>query len=1013
MEPSAQLGFSLQPLLEQLSQDELSQFKSLLRSLSPQEELQHIPVAEVEEADGMQLAEILTNRCPSHWVEMVIIQVFEEMNRTDLSERAKDELMGKQDKYRSILKEKVQQIWKNFWPGASENIHTVTQRYETQIPFCNPKMLRGPFPHTVVLHGVAGVGKTTLAKKCMLDWTQDTVAQTRHVAFYLSGKVLSRKGTCSFTELLAESAPNLQQALPQILAQAHKLLLVIDAFEELRVSWGTGTLAHDLGGDWRTRRPARVLLGSLLKRKLFPTATLLVTTRPEALRELRLLVEQPLLVEMEGLSEHDRRAYFLRHFGEEAQALQAFQLMRSNAALFRMGAAPAVCWMACTCLRLQMAQGADPRPTCLTATSLLLHFLCSRFASTQGQSPGPRLAAALRTLCLLAAEGTWAQTSAFDGHDLRWLGVHESDLHPFLDRGILQKDRDAGGCYRFVHLSVQHFLAAALCILGSEGCQDAGSPGWHTGGVQRLLSKEESLKNPYLAPVGRFLFGLANEKRARELGTTFGCPVSTEFKWELLECTVWSPEHRPFSSVMDTKEILYCLYESQEEQLLKEAMAQVTEVSLHLEDTSDLVHASFCLKGCDRLQKMWLRVEKGVFLENDTAWESEAQADGFRNDQYVLPFWMDLLSVFDSNKSLVFLDISHSFLSTSSMKLLCEKIDSAPHTLQKVVFKNTFPVDAYRNFCIVFCGHETLTHLTLQGNDQNDMLPVLCEILTHPQCNLQYLRLVSCSATPQQWAHLSCSLRISQSLMCLNLTGIELPEETAKLLCTSLRHPKCFLQRLSLEDCHLTEACCKELSSALIVNQRLTHLCLAKNDLGDGGVKLLCEGLSYPDCQLQGLVLWYCSITSSGCNYLSTLLQQNSSLTHLDLGLNHIGITGLKFLCEALKKPTCNLKCLWLWGCAITPFCSEVLSSALGSNQSLVTLDLGQNSLGYCGVKMLCDTLKLQRSSLRTLRLKIDESDPRIQKLLKEIQEHDPQLTIESDNQDPTNNRPSSHDFIF
>lgn len=40
----------------------------------------------------------------------------------------------------------------------------------------------------------------------------------------------------------------------------------------------------------------------------------------------------------------------------------------------------------------------------------------------------------------------------------------------------------------------------------------------------------------------------------------------------------------------------------------------------------------------------------------------------------------------------------------------------------------------------------------------------------------------------------------------------------------------------------------------MIVNHRLTHLCLAKNALGDGGVKLLCEGLSYPDCQLQGLV---------------------------------------------------------------------------------------------------------------------------------------------------------------
>uniref|UniRef100_A0A8C0LQ78 NACHT domain-containing protein n=1 Tax=Canis lupus familiaris TaxID=9615 RepID=A0A8C0LQ78_CANLF len=736
---------------------------------------------------------------------------------------------------------------------------------------------------------------------------------------------------CSFIELLAQSAPDLQDALAQVLTQAQKLLFVIDAFEELRVPSGVEALVHDLCVDWKTQRPASTLLGSLLKRKLLPTAALLVTTRPEALRELRLMVEQPLFVEIEGLSECDRKAYFLRHFGEEAQALRAFHLMKSNATLFQMGAAPAVCWMVCTCLKLQMDEGEDPGPTCQTTTSLLLRFLCSQFAPAQGSCLRLHLRSTLHALCLLATEGVWTQTSVFDGHDLLRLGVHESDLHPFLNRNILQKSRDCEGCYCFLHLSVQQFLAAALYILGSQDHQDlpAGSPSWDVGNVQRLLSKEEGLKNPYLAPVGHFLFGLTNEKRARELGMTFGCLVSTKVKQELLECRVGSPENRPFSSVTDTKETLHCLYESQEEQLVKEAMVQVTEVSLVFKDTSDIMHASFCLKHCE------------------------------------------------------------SFL------------------------KNIFPADAYRNFCIAFGGHETLTHLTLQGNDQNDMLPILCEILRHPKCNLQYLRLVSCSATTQQWAHLSSSLKINQSLTCLNLTANELPDESAKLLCTTLRHPKCFLQRLSLENCQLTEACCKELSSALIVNQRLTHLSLAKNTLGDDGVKLLCEGLSYPDCQLQMLVLWYCSITSGGCNHLSTLLQQNSNLTHLDLGLNHIGITGLKFLCEALKNPMCNLKCLWLWGCAITPFSSEILSSALGRNQSLVTLDLGQNSLGYSGIKMLCDTLKLHCSSLRTLRLKIDESDPRIQKLLKEIQEYDPQLTIESDDQDPTNNRPSSHDFIF
>ncbi|PNJ01825.1 NLRP2 isoform 10, partial [Pongo abelii] len=61
-------------------------------------------------------------------------------------------------------------------------------------------------------------------------------------------------------------------------------------------------------------------------------------------------------------------------------------------------------------------------------------------------------------------------------------------------------------------------------------------------------------------------------------------------------------------------------------------------------------------------------------------------------------------------------------------------------------------------------GHKTVTYLTLQGNDQNDMLPALCEVLRHPECNLRYLGLVSCSTTTQQWADLSLALEVNQSL---------------------------------------------------------------------------------------------------------------------------------------------------------------------------------------------------------------------------------------------------------
>ncbi|XP_057568255.1 NACHT, LRR and PYD domains-containing protein 7 [Hippopotamus amphibius kiboko] len=904
-------------------------------------------------------------------------------------------------------------IWKDtLWPGDDGGSqYNITQRSPKLISYLKPQMPIQSVPLTMVLHGPAGVGKTTLAKQLMLDWTQDNLAKTPNSAFYLSCKDLNHKDTCTFAELISENGPDLQDVIPRILAQAQKILFIIDGFDELRVP--LGALIHDTCGDWQKQKPVPVLLGSLLKRKMLPKSSLVITTRPGALRELRLLVEQPLFIEIEGFLELDRRAYFLKHFEEESQALRAFDLMKNNAALFHMGSAPAVCWIICTCLKRQMEKGEDPASTCQTTTSLFLRFLCSQFTPAHSSCPGVCLQAPVKSVCLLAAEGIWTQTSVFDGEDLERLGVKESALCPFLDKNILQKSTDCEGCYSFIHLSVQQFLAAMFYVLETkeeEEEEDVGGHRWHIGDVQKLLSKEERLKNPNLTQVGYFLFGLSKEERALELETTFGCLVSMEVKQELLKCRSMPNGKKPFS-MTDMKEILYCLYESQEEELVEGAMAPVKEISIHLTNIFEMMQSSFCLKHCRNLQKLSLQVGKRIFLENDTTLKSDAQVERSQHDHHSLHVWTDLCTVFSSNKNLTFLDVRESFLSHSSVRILCEQITHVTCHLQKVVIQNVSPADAYRDFCLAFIGKKTLTHLVLEGSVHSDkmLLLLLCEILKHPRCNLQYLRLGSRPDTSQRRADFSSALKVKQSLKCLGLTASEFLDEGVKLLCSTLRHPTCFLQKLSLENCHLTEACCKELSSALIVNQRLTNLCLAKNNLGVGGVKILCEGLSYPECQLQTLVLCHCNINRHGCKYISKLLQGDSSLTNLDLGFNPIA-TGLCFLSEALKKPNCNLKCLGLWGCSICPLSCQDLASALVSNQSLETLDLGQNILGQSGIMVLLEALKQNNSPLKTLRLKIDKSTMEVQKLLKDVRESNPKLTIECNT--ARTNRSSCCDFL-
>ncbi|XP_036894032.1 NACHT, LRR and PYD domains-containing protein 7-like, partial [Sturnira hondurensis] len=891
--------------------------------------------------------------------------------------------------------ERVYTIWKHiFWPGDGDDFHyKVTSRSQKFTSFWSPKTPTQLGPLTVVLHGPAGIGKTTLAKKWMLEWRQDKLPNTLKFTFYLSCKEVKRHGRCTFAELVSKTRVDSQGT--GFLDQAQNILFVIDGFDELRVP--PESLIHDICGNWMKQKPVPILLASLLKRKLLPKATLLVTTRPRALRELRLLTEQPVFIEVEGLSELGRRDYFLKHFEHEDQALRAFEAMRSNPVLFHMGCMPAVCWVACRCLRQQMEQGQDLALTCQTTTSLFLRFLCGQFTPTPASCPPGPLQAALRAVCLLAAEGLWEQTSVLNGEDIRRLGLKESDLRPFLDKDIIHEDLDCEGYYAFIHVSVQQLLTAVFYILDSEKQKDGGSHKPNIGNLQTLLSKEERLKNPNLTHVGYFLFGLFNEQRARELERTFGYPVSSGVKQELLRSLFGRSE--PFSSTTEVKEVLYCLFESQEELLVKEATAHVSEMSLHLQSKVDLVHSAFCLQHWQNLQKVSLKVEEGIFLDDERASESHAWVERCQHDQQALRFWRDLCSVFSSKENLSSLDVSQSFLSSSSVRILCEQITRATCHLQKVVIKNVCPVDAYRDFCLAFIGKKSLTHLTLEGGAHSNtkLLLLLCEALKHRTCNLQYLRLGSCSDILPQWDDFSSALTMNQSLQCLDLTAIELRDEGVTLLCATLKHPKCFLQRLSLENCHMTGACCKELSSALIVNQRLTHLCLANNDLGDGGVQLLCEGLSYPDCQLQILVLYKCNITSRGCKHIATVLQGGSCLTHLDLGLNPIA-TGLQFLCEALKKPDCNLKFLGLYGCSISSLCCQDLASALGSNQRLEALDLGQNTLGQDGIMVLLEALKQSHGPLMILRLMMDEPNGEIQQLLQELKDVNPNLTIDHQN---------------
>lgn len=855
---------------------------------------------------------------------------------------------------------------------------------------------------TVVLQGCAGTGKTTVVHKFMFDWAAGIVAPGRFdYLIYVNCREISRTNNLSAADLINNRFQEIKgPILDLILLCPEKILFILDGFPELQHHGGDQE--EDLTDNPQEKKPIETLLCSLVKKKLFPESSLLITARLTAMKKLHCLLKQPIQAEVLWFTDAEKRAYFLSQFSGANTAMKVFYGLRDSEGLDIMSSLPIVSWMLCHVLQLQGDGDRILLHSLQTMTDMYLFYFSKCLKTLTGISIW-KGQSCLWGLCSLAAEGLQKHQVLFAVSDLRRHGIGVYDTNCTFLNHFLKKAEGGVNIYTFLHFSFQEFLTAVFYVLKNENSWvffDRVGKTW-----QDIF---QQYGKGFSSPMIQFLFGLLNKGKAKTVETTFGRKVSPGLREELLKWTERETRDKSSRLQIEPVDLFHCLYEIQEEEYAKRIIDNIQSIIL-LQPTytkMDILAMSFCIKSshsplsmslkCQHLLGFEEEEQSTAFMPTSLTFNQSFQLRNFPVSQLHLlcqalcnPYCKikdlklifchltascgrDLSSVFETNQCLTELEFVKNTLEDSGMKLLCEGLKHSNCILQTLrLYRCLISPASCGALAAVLSTSQWLTELEFSETKLETLaLKLLCEGLKDPGCKLQKLKL--CASLLPESAETVCKYLASVLLCNPHLTELDLSENPlgdkgVKFLCEGLKHSNCKVEKLDLSKCNLTDASCVELSSFLQVSRTLKELFVFANVLGDTGVKHLCEGLLRAKGVIENLVLSECSLSAASCEPLARVLSSTQSLTRLLLINNRIEDLGLKLLCEGLKQPNCHLKDLALWTCHLTGACCRDLCSALYTNQHLRDLDLSDNALGDEGMQVLCEGLKHPSCKLQTL----------------------------------------------
>ncbi|KAM9834041.1 protein NLRC3-like [Syngnathus typhle] len=663
--------------LEGLGQDDFKKFKFFT----------DLPESITEDADRTDIAKQLMNRHGKNAGEKTI-EILEKINNYNLAQKLRNDLpqiTGSTSsvdneqigKFKRALQENLRNIYLNVPEGNTmysqqeplENVYTelnITRGVaglpdkqhevlqmemcgvaeEESIQPCDIFQSQKPL-RTMLTVGFAGIGKTFLVRKFVLDWASGETNTDVDFIFPLAFRELNLEEDNSFSlaELIrlfvweSKAIKMLDQILVSLQESPNrhyqsskiKILFVLDGLDESR-------LKLDLSDERKKRLdvtgsyPVEVLLAHLIKGNLLPCARVWITTRPQAAHDI-----PPRLVdgrtEVKGFSDSQRLDYFRKKFPAEEDVIQHIQKSRTILIMCHL---PIFCWLIATVLQDCRKHGKE-LPETLTEmyTEFLLYHLYKSKERDSRKSTDY-----VKALAKLAFQQLMKRQQIFYESDLRESGLDDpqgakhSGVFTVVFKEVppLQKYQQ-GKMFQFIHLTVQEYMAALFVMMSlfQDNNNVLDDSGWTRKGLL-LIWKRNPLTWVHEAAIHkasesegnldlflRFLMGLSLQCNQDLLGELLKVPEN--YRHSNAETVRLIKERIERNSPEENINLFYCLKELKDESLLEQMQQYLKGGKLSTEDLPPAMWSAlvFFLRASDEAMSCfelgkYARSEKGVLM---------------------------------------------------------------------------------------------------------------------------------------------------------------------------------------------------------------------------------------------------------------------------------------------------------------------------------------------------------------------------------------------------------------